>query len=173
MKYIFCPVCGSRKLDLKETKIICLDCGFSIYQDPVPGASAIPIKNNKALLAIRKNEPFKGTYDVIGGFINPGESAEEAAIRETKEETGLDVKVIRLLGNYPDTYGDADKPILVFQFIVEITGGEIEASDDVSELVWVDIKDIPNLKNIGFESVKKTLADLYKLNPPFGRGAEN
>ncbi len=166
-EYIFCPNCGKKDLEKSEEKIICLDCKFVKYNDPSPGASALPVKDGKVLLAVRKDDPFKGTYDVIGGFVKPGESAEEAAVRETKEETGLNVKVIKLLASYPDVYGEGGDPILVLQFVVEIVDGEMKASDDVSELEWVDIDDLPKLKNIGFESVKKTLTELYTQKGEF------
>lgn len=111
---------------------------------------------------IRKFEPFKGTYDLLGGFVDPNESAEEAAIRELKEETGLDIKIKSFFGSYPDIYGPNGKFTLGVCFIVNVVGGQDKAHENIEKLEWIAIKDIPKLENLGFENIKKTLADFYK-----------
>lgn len=161
-KFNFCPNCGKDSLKSQELKYVCSDCNYVVYMDSVACASVLPIKDGKVLLAIRKNDPLKGTYDLIGGFINPEERAEDAACRETKEETGLDVKITEFFGTYPDKYGNDGAYVLVLVFIVEVTGGIIKPSDDVSELIWVPISDIPNLKLTGFKNVTDVLTTLHK-----------
>ena len=158
--YRFCPNC-KEELSRKEEKIFCKSCEFVTYINPAACASAIPVKDDKILIAIRGTEPFKGSFDLIGGFIKQGESSEEGIIREVKEETGLTVEIERYFGSYPDTYGDGDKPVLGITFIVKIISGELKAQDDVAELVWVEIKDIPKLKFDGFQNIKTTLMDFY------------
>lgn len=170
MRFKFCPIC---KNDLKMVgdKTSCDKCGYIKYVDVVTCVSFLPIKDGKVLLAIRKNEPHKGELDQLGGFLEPNETAEEGAIREAKEETGANIKIIKLLGTYPDRYGEDGVYTLNIQYLVEIEEN-IKANDDVSELVWVEIKDIPNIKFNGFKNTKETLIDLYKEYVA-GRGAEN
>ena len=94
-----------------------------------------------------------------------GESAVEAIKREVKEETGVDIKIIKLLGTYPDKYGEGKDYTINLQFIVEIIKGQPIANDDVSELVWVPIDNLPQINS--FKNTTETLKDLqrwYKKN---------
>jgi NAD+ diphosphatase len=170
MKYVYCPNCGKENLKHEQEKSVCKDCGYIIYQNAVVCASVLPVKNGKVLLAVRKNDPFKGEYDLIGGFANPNESAEEAAVREAKEETGLDVKIVKYFGSYPDRYGKDGVYALNIQFIVEIIGGSESAKDDVAGLEWIPIVVIPNLKLNGFKNTRETLTDFYKKFVSRGAG---
>ena len=92
--------------------------------------------------------------------MKPGENAEEAIKREVKEETGLDIKIIKLLGTYPDQYGEGGDYTINFQFIVEIEKGELQAKDDISSLQWVSINNLPEIN--GFNNTKETLKDLQE-----------
>lgn len=164
----YCPTC-KETLQHSGNSVKCSKCNFIHYFDPTPTVAVIPIKDGKILMAIRKVEPFKGGLDLIGGFINKGETAEEAAIREAKEETGLDIKITGYYKSYPDFYGSKDKPVLGFDFLAEVIGGTLKAGDDVAKLKWIPIKDLPNINTNSFDNVKKVLTDLYNLS----RGAEN
>jgi ADP-ribose pyrophosphatase YjhB (NUDIX family) len=101
-------------------------------------------KNNRILLARRAYEPAKGKWDIIGGFIDPGESAEVAAIRETLEETNLDVRITKYLGSIPDVYGDAKIHTINFCFIAEVIKGEERAQSDVASLAWFKPNMLPD-----------------------------
>ena len=83
-----CPKCGSKKIEYKDNrKWFCPDCGFDLYNN-VAAAVGIIIcdKNNNILLEVRAKDPQKGKLALPGGFIDPEESAEDAVIRECKEE---------------------------------------------------------------------------------------
>lgn len=146
----------------------CKHCGFTYYNNPAPTAGVFIKKNDQVLMAIRGEEPFKGRLDTIGGFVDAGENLEQAAIREVKEETGLDVKLLTLLGSYPDVYGDGI-PILGFVFVGEITGNEanMQPMDDVSELKWYKISELP-AADIAFKNGQQAARDFqlwYKQLP--------
>jgi NADH pyrophosphatase NudC (nudix superfamily) len=155
--YNFCPKCGA-KLKQNGDSLHCQACGFNIYPNPAPATSIFVIKNNQVLLAKRKIDPKKGAWDSPGGFIEVGESVEAGAIREMKEETGLDVKIIEILGSHPDSYDD--KPTFTIGLLAEIIGGELAPADDVASLHWIDLDKIPD--KFGFESVKLLLHSLLK-----------
>ena len=111
-------------------------------------------------------------WDSIGGFMKEGESVEAAALRETKEETGLNIKLTKFLGIYTDKYeyeGEVYETLNLY-YLAEITDGKISAKDDVSELVWFPIDKLP--EEVGFESFGQALEDLKKWYKT-GRGAEN
>ena len=125
-----------------------------------PTASAFIVENGKYIISKRAIEPKKGTYDVIGGFLNNGEHPEAGIIREFKEETGLTIKIIDLLGVYMDKYeyqGDLVST-LNFCYIAEIVKGKAKPQDDVASLYWFQISNTP--ENLAFTWIKKALKDL-------------
>src|SRR4030042_2552667 len=108
-EFKFCPKCGGslgkRRL-YNHTRFVCSSCGFVFYQNPKPTVGVFIVKDKKVLLAKRGIEPFKDWWDSIGGFMEEGESPQETATRETKEETGLEIKLGQILGLGKDIYND-------------------------------------------------------------------
>ncbi|MFZ5932944.1 MAG: NUDIX domain-containing protein [Patescibacteria group bacterium] len=162
VKYSFCPYCRG-KLSYRKDHYQCTSCQKKVFISSYPGVSILPIKDGKVLLAKRAEEPKKGTWDSIGGFLKEGEDPEIGVERETKEETGLEVKLKGLLGIYTDTYEYEGQvyETLGLDYLAEITGGAVKPKDDVSELVWFPIEKVP--KNIAFKSVAQALKDLKRL----------
>lgn len=117
------------------------------------------IKGGKVLLARRALEPYKGAYDTVGGFLIPGEDSKVGAVREVKEETGLDVEIIDLLGIYPDQYGPGGDHTINIVYVGKIVGGKQKAQDDVAALEWVPIDKAP-IPSGGFASTDAALRDL-------------
>lgn len=91
-KFKYCPVCGSKDFainDFKSKK--CGHCGFTYYFNSSASTVAFILNERDELLVCKRaQEPAKGTLDLTGGFVDLGETAEEAITREVKEETGLD-----------------------------------------------------------------------------------
>ncbi len=105
------------------------------HKNPIPAVDFIIIKdddNSKILLVRRKNNPFKGMLSIPGGFINEGETAEDAMRREAKEETSLVVEPIAILGVYSDPRRDPRMHTLSVTFITRIVEGNEDARDDAS-----------------------------------------
>ena len=93
----------------------------------------------------RKNQPFKGCFALPGGFVEDGEKVEIAAIREAKEETGLDVKLIKLIGVYSDPKRDPRGHTVSVCYIAESIGGELKEGSDAMDVSTFKIRDIPKL----------------------------
>jgi 8-oxo-dGTP diphosphatase len=101
-------------------------------------------EGGKVLLIRRAREPFMGQWAIPGGRIEDNESAEECARREMKEETGLDVEIIRFTGIYSDPKRDP-RGIIAAAFLVKRIGGELEAGDDAGEAAWFGLSELPPL----------------------------
>src|SRR5210317_1863285 len=97
----FCMACGSQ-LELKvplgdnRERHVCITCGEIHYQNPKIVTGCIPVWEDKVLLCKRAIEPRYGLWTVPAGFMENGESTEQAAIRETWEEAGAHVKITSL-----------------------------------------------------------------------------
>lgn len=143
MIYKYCPDCKG-ELKKEGNNFCCQECKLIIYQNSKPCAGVLIIDGmGKVLLGKRGVEPYKGCFDVIGGFLELGELPEAGAIREVKEETSLDVEIIDFLGMYVDRYGEGGDFTLNIYYIGKIIGGEMKAQSDVSSLEWIDIKELP------------------------------
>ena len=115
MSYSFCPKCGGR-LETRffegRDRLICSVCGFVFYQHSKACAGALVMRGDKVLLVKRGIEPFKGYWDIPGGFLEQGEAPEEGAIRELEEETGLLIELTEILGIFMDQYGNRNTATL-------------------------------------------------------------
>jgi len=160
IQYNFCPKCGNA-IEKTLNPPYCSHCNLTYYRNAKPCASLLPIKDGKVLLGKRAQDPYKGAYDIIGGFMEADELPEAAALREGKEETGLDMKITSLLGMYVDRYGENGDYTLNIHYLAEIIGGEMQAQDDIASLEWVDINNLP--LDEGFQNTKDGLRDLQKL----------
>jgi 8-oxo-dGTP diphosphatase len=106
----------------------------------------------RVLLGRRAREPLAGLWDVLGGFMEPGETPEECVVRELREETGLAVTVGRYLGGFADVYGDEGDATMNLAFVCSQAGGEPRPADDVSELTWFAPDGLPPDREIAFAS---------------------
>lgn len=99
----------------------------------------------KVLLVKRGNEPFKEMWALPGGFLNPDETAEEGALRELSEETGLtDVKVEQLF-TFSDPKRDPRDRVISIAYMAVMKLQDVKGEDDASEAKWFPLKEIPSL----------------------------
>lgn len=129
--------------DPPETRSRCPTCGFVDYQNPKTCVVILITQGHKILLARRGIEPAKGEWDIPGGFVDRGESAEEAVLREALEETSLHVRVKEYIGSVPDVYGPRETPTVNLCFLVEILDGQPSPRSDVESLVWFSLDQLP------------------------------
>jgi 8-oxo-dGTP diphosphatase len=93
---------------------------------------AIILFEGKVVLIRRGNDPYKGMLALPGGFVEADETVEQAVLRETKEETGLDVEIMRLVGVYSDPGRDPRGPTVSVCYRVNVTGGVLGAASDAA-----------------------------------------
>ncbi|MBI1880206.1 MAG: NUDIX hydrolase [Chloroflexi bacterium] len=159
MKYSFCPKCGSplavRLIDHQE-RLVCPDCTFIFYQNSKPCAGALIVDQGKLLLVKRAIEPFKGYWDIPGGFLEAGEHPETGVLREIFEETGLHIQLGELLGIFMDIYYTSGDPTLNIFYIASVVGGEARAGSDATHVQWFDLDALP--EQIAFKSAHEVLA---------------
>ncbi|AAO90477.1 NAD(+) diphosphatase [Coxiella burnetii] len=138
----YCGRCGQETK--KNSNIFerqCLSCNLFFYPKISPSIIVLIRKANKILLA-RKSEFPAGVYGLIAGFVEPGESLEEALHREVAEEVGISIKNIHYFGSQPWPFPDS----LMLAFIADYAGGEIELNDgELESAGWYDANHLPGL----------------------------
>ncbi len=164
LTYKFCPYCKGALENISKEKgtFKCMHCKKKLHINSSPTASILPVNGNKVLLAKRAIEPKRGAYDAVGGFLELGEHPEIGVIREAKEETGLEIKPMILLGVYMAEdylYQGEIEETLNFYYVGKIMKGRMKAKEDVSSLHWVPIKKPPKM---AFGHQEKVMKDLQK-----------
>ena len=123
--------------------IICTRCGekIQLYKNPFPTVDIIIEYNQKIVLIERKNIPYG--WAIPGGFVDYGESVEETAVREAKEETGLEVELSYLLGVYSDPHRDPRMHTISTVFVGK-GKGDLQAADDAQDAGLFDRDSLPS-----------------------------
>jgi|SRR3989344_5601552 len=112
-----------------------------LYPSPIPAVIGLIHKGTKVLVV--KNDKKLKHWQLVAGFINPGESAEQAMVREVKEETNLVVKPRKILGTFP--YQKGSMQLIIAIDLIYISG-LLTAQDDIIEAKWVEKKERVRLK---------------------------
>lgn len=136
LAYKYCPKCASIFEHKGGNWLKCTQCRYNFFVNAAPAAGVFILNDkNEVLLAKRKFDPKKGTWQAPGGFMYPGETFEEALHREITEELGVKVKLIEYAGSMPETYnyGGVSLPFLGLFYTAKIVEGEISPKDDVEE----------------------------------------
>ena len=155
----FCPRCGNPLTDgerFGKTHRVCEACGFIHFRDPKVAAVVFVTQGARVLLVKRRMNPEQGKWALPAGFIDYGEDPKEAAVREVKEETGLDVMITGLVDVLHATPSGGLGATIVILYTGAVTGGVLRAQDDVAEAVFFAPDEIP-LDAIAFESTRLQL----------------
>lgn len=175
--FLICPKCQSKNIqNINDRKWFCPDCGFDLYNN-VAAAVGLIIEDTDGTLIfeIRAKEPRKGFLALPGGFCDPDESAEQAAFRECREETGVEPSSIKYIASFPNTYIYKDikyKTCDLFfsaeftkteKTIIEQMQGEESEVTGFKSIRINSIDDINNLP-LAFESAHKALKVWFSQN---------
>jgi ADP-ribose pyrophosphatase YjhB (NUDIX family)/ribosomal protein S18 acetylase RimI-like enzyme len=146
-KLTYCPICGHTLTEREEggrVRPICDNCGYVHYLNPVPGVGLLIEMDGGIVLIKRGHPPHQGEWTLPSGFVEADESAEEAAIREAEEETGLKVDIIELAGINSFPEGPPVSGIMIF-YRVKPVGGSLRAGDDAVDARVFQPEDVPRL----------------------------
>ena len=128
----FCPECRSElisKVIEGRTKVACPSCDFVVWGNPVPVAGVIVEYDGGIVLVRPRAEPT--IWALPAGYVEDGENAEQAAVREVKEETNLDVTVGKVVGTY--SIRRPKKALIYIAMSARAIGGVLKAGDDAQE----------------------------------------
>ena len=156
----WCPRCRS-ELGGDERRLGCAQCGFVAYPSSKPTAGGlVEDHEGRLLLARRALEPFKGRWDIPGGFLDEGEHPLDGLRRELREETGLEIEPDEFVGIWMDRYGgdSTAEATLNLYWTARIVGGEAQPADDVDDLRWFGPDELPEPGELAFENVPLVLA---------------
>ncbi len=162
----YCPRCATAADDVGEHPFRCHQCGFTFFFGPVTAVGGILRDPEGNILLIRRaNDPGKGLLGMPGGFVDRGETAEEALIREIKEEVGLDVDQLSYLTTLPNnyTYQGLTSCVLDLFFLCELPSFEGLSSnpEEVSDL-WIGLPTEEQLDQMAFHSNRMALLEYLR-----------
>jgi ADP-ribose pyrophosphatase YjhB (NUDIX family) len=158
-RYSFCPRCGGpldrRALKTSEPeRLVCRSCRFVFFLDPKVAVGTIIHLDGRLVLLKRGIEPAYGKWVFPGGFVDRGERVEDAAIRETREESHLDVRITGLL----NIYSYPDHPVIIIVYTAEVVGGVPAAGDETLEAGLFEPSAIP-WAELAFPSTTQALRE--------------
>ncbi len=157
----FCPRCATEAEPIGAVPFRCDQCGFSFFFGPVTAVGVIVRDRNQQVLLIeRAREPGKGQYGLPGGFVDRGETAEQALRRELHEEVGLEVTEVNYLMSLPNqyTYQGLTAAVLDLFFISQIDSFEaIQADPREVAGYWTGIPGDEQLSQMAFDSNRLAL----------------
>jgi ADP-ribose pyrophosphatase YjhB (NUDIX family) len=165
----FCPRCGSEATVTFPRSLRCTHCGYGAFYNPKPVACAITANGDGDILLLRRGfEPQRGKWSMPGGFVDLGESVEEAAIRETKEELNIDIAIESLVG----VYSRSTDRIVVIVFAAR-TSGTPTRTEEALEVQAFQPTTIP-WDQLAFWSEGRALRDyLHRVADPAGAGSSS
>jgi ADP-ribose pyrophosphatase YjhB (NUDIX family) len=157
--YRFCPRCGQplerRQLKITDPeRLVCGSCGFVFYLDPKVAVGAI-IRMGEGLVLVRRAiEPGYGKWVFPGGYVDRGETLQAAAIREAREESGLEIRLDALI----NVYSYAGRSPVIVAYAATATGGTLCTDEECLEVEVVPPASVP-WNDLAFRSTTDALRD--------------
>jgi len=158
--YSFCPMCGGglepRTIKQNEPeRLVCVKCGFVFYLDPkVAVGTIIRDGDGRIVLVKRAIEPGYGKWVYPGGYVDRGELVQDAAVREAREEAGLQVRLERLI----NVYSYPGRAPVVIVYAATIVGGTLMVDDEGLEARFFRAEEIP-WDDLAFPSTNDALRE--------------
>jgi ADP-ribose pyrophosphatase YjhB (NUDIX family) len=130
-----------------------------LYLNIAAAVGVIMECRGKLLFGVRRHEPGRGMLDLAGGFVDAGESAEEAARREVREELGIELPEMRYLFSFPNRYPFRGMVYDTLDMIFLVQWEHppcVKAGDDLAEVVWVE-RGAVEFERIAFDSLRRAV----------------
>jgi ADP-ribose pyrophosphatase YjhB (NUDIX family) len=163
----YCTDCGQPTTPDAPNHFICAN-GHHNYIDAVPAGVAYILKGDQVLFGVRSTPPKPGKLNTPGGFLDLDETAEQATLREVREEFDIDVEIVDYLASYATHYVEGNQRVINIVYITKYIGGEIKPGDDMNggAPVWRSIDDLPTADELSFDywqvQAQKDLQAWYK-----------
>jgi ADP-ribose pyrophosphatase YjhB (NUDIX family) len=155
----FCPRCGQLADITFPRSISCPHCGYAAYFNPKPVAGAIPVDEQDRVILLRRGfDPAQGRWTFPGGFVDLGESVEDAAHRETHEELRIPIELGRLVG----VYSRAEDRVVLIVFLARALGRP-QTTPEATEVCSFAEGDVP-WDELAFWSTNQALRDAFGLD---------
>lgn len=122
---------------------------------PVPCAGVVCLRGDEVLLIRRGRPPLQGEWSLPGGRIEPGERAVEAALRELREETGVEAQITGLLDVVDGIFPDAGRHYVLIDYAARWISGEPVAGDDAAEARFVSLDEVEAL--VGWAQTRRVI----------------
>jgi 8-oxo-dGTP diphosphatase len=158
LTYVHCPRCAhllTQEVVEGRERPKCPSCGLVVYLNPKIVAAVVPVQDGKVALVRRGMNPGRGLWVFPGGYVDVGENVEDAARREVWEETGLRVKLDRLVG----VYSRSGEDIVLVVYSGDVIGGELMFGDEEVDAKWFSPDALPSTDQLAFWSTSAALAD--------------
>ena len=152
----YCPVCGTklvRRERFGQIRPVCPACGYVHFYDPKVAAAVFIEDGDRILLIKRGVEPERGRWALPAGYVNAHEDPRQTAIREVREETGLEVRITRLIDVFYS--GRQNGASIIIVYAAEVIGGTLQPQDDAEKAEWFTAEHLPDL---AFESTRRLVA---------------
>lgn len=162
----YCPQCATELVARDDHGIrrrMCPECGFIHYRNPAPAAGVIIPRGDEVLLVKRKYAPRPGAWCLPAGFMEYGETPEKCAVRELREETGIDARLRGLFGVFAGMDDPRVRAVLVL-YVGERTGGRLRPGDDAVEAKYWPLRKLP--RSIAFAAHQRALTRFRDHRPP-------
>ena len=149
-----CPRCGNPPRIEYPRSIVCPHCGYAAFYNPKPVACALPMTASGEIWLLRRGfEPNVGKWSMAGGFVDLGESVEDAARREIREEMAIEIEITGLVG----VYSRAEDRTVVVVYTASALGTPSRTEEALEVRAFAPI-DIP-WQTLAFWSDERALRD--------------
>ena len=166
-RFRFCPQCGANGGTVTGRTFDCETCGFHLHFNATVSASVLLVRGEGAMLFIRRaRQPSRGKLAFPGGFVDPNEPAEVAALRELQEEVGLTLIKTVFQSSHPNHYfyKGLIYPVCDLFFVARTEQSDLKlAEDEATDALWLDPMTL-DLGELAFPSMREALLVYRKKN---------
>lgn len=164
-RFFYCPKCGGRLAYCRRgerDRLVCSGCGYVFYENPVVGVAAIVLDNWRRILLGRRKGSYRGLWCIPCGYVEYDEDVKEAAVRELKEETGLDIALKGVFAVHSNFHNPEAHTVGIW-FRAAVTGGKLKAGGDLDEVGYFKLSSPPPL---AFPTDATVIEDLLREGDP-------
>lgn len=146
-RYYYCPKCGEAlhyRHCGERQRLVCPACGYIFYENPIVGVAAIVLDDSGRILLGQRNSSYRGLWCIPCGYVEYDEDVYAAALREFKEETGLDI-IIDGVFTVHSNFHNPEVHTVGIWFKARVTGGELKAGGDLAKVGYYALDSLPPL----------------------------